>query len=399
MVDINLISIIAFYAIIALLILKHRKKLIVQHKIFLLFKTKFGIKLIDKIARFKKFWKYWGYAAIPVGFVGMIAVVVLLVTSLVKLVREPSSAAGVSLVLPGVRVPGSSIFLPFWYGIISIVVLILIHEGAHGVIARAHNIKVKSTGVGLLVALPLAFVEPDEKQLARKPLATKLSVFAAGPFANLCLGFIMILVLGFMVTPALASITEVNGIAITDVLERGAICEKYNVFCPDIERFPANEAGLESGDTVLAVNDQQTTTTEEFVSAMATVKPGDSVILSTDRGEFNVITGESAEDSSRAYLGVSFKQNMALKEHIQSRFGNFPWILSYLSQLLYWIVILNIGVGLINLLPLGPVDGGQMIRATILHKFKNKRAAMRLVSFISMFALLLLLLNIIGPIF
>ncbi len=382
-VDLNLISIIAFYTIIAILLFRYRKKIIVQHKIFLLFKTKVGIKLIDKIARFRRFWKYWGYAAIPVGFIGMVSIVVLLIWSLVKIVQEPEATAGVSLVLPGVHIPGASIFLPFWYGIIAIIVLIVVHEGAHGIVASAHKIKIKSTGLGLLVALPLAFVEPDEKQLNRKPLTTKLSVFAAGPFANICVGLIVLLLSAMIVAPALVSVTEVSGVYVTGVAEGK----------------PAQLTGLEKGDIVSSVNGVDVSTTEEFVSAMEDVKPGDRIVLGTERGEFNIKTISRPDDISKAYLGVNFKQNLDLKESVRARFGNLPWAISYLMQLFYWIFLLNIGVGLINLLPLGPVDGGQMIKVTLLAKLKNKVAALRIMSLISIFALFLLLLNIIGPIF
>ena len=381
--DWNLISIIAFYSIIAILLVKYRKKITVQHKIFLLIKTKVGIKIIDKIARFKTFWKYWGYAAVPVGFIGMAGVMALLVWSLIKIIQEPAAAAGVSLVLPGVRIPGASIFLPFWYGIIAIVVLIVVHEGCHGIVARAHDIKLKSTGVGLLIALPLAFVEPDEKQMNKKPLSTRLSVFAAGPFANFCTGIIVLLLSVLVVAPAMASVTDMNGVYVTGV----------------VEDMPTDLAGIGEGDIISSINGESVSTSAEFVDKMTNVKPGDTVIIGTQRGDIPVKTISRPEDASKPYIGVNFKQSMDIKASVKEKYGKLPWVLFYLSQAMYWIFLLNIGVGLINLLPLGPFVGGKIKNATLLSKLKNKRAALKLMSFISIFSLILLVLNVIGPIF
>lgn len=380
--DLNLISIIAFYVIVAALIFRYRKNIIIQHKIFILFKTKVGIKLIDKIARFRKFWTYWGYAGIPIGFVGMVGIIILLISSLIKVLREPAAAGGVKLVLPWTIASSTSfaVLVPFWYFIIALTVLIVVHEGCHGIVARAHDIKLKSTGVGLLIALPLAFVEPDEKQMNKKPLSTRLSIFAAGPFANICTGIIFLFLSVLLVVPALGAVSESSeGIYITSV--SGGM--------------PAASAGIAEGDIISSINGVETPTIIELTEILKDVKPGDEITLRTQHGEIPITTTSNPDDKSRALIGINFKPFYTSNSALEIKY-NF---LSFIYGLFYWIFLLNIGVGLINLLPLGPVDGGQMIRASILDRFKNKKSALKLVSFISLFALLLLLLNIIGPIF
>ena len=154
----NLVSIIVFYGLIAYLIIKNRKK-IEFHKFYLLYKTKIGVKLIDKLSKYR-FWKYWGYVGVPVGFVGLIAIFWLLLSKVPKILFEPSVERSVQLLLPGTGVGsvGPFLFMPFWIFIISIAVIIIVHEGAHGIVARAHKLKLKSTGLGMFTIIPLAFV-------------------------------------------------------------------------------------------------------------------------------------------------------------------------------------------------------------------------------------------------
>ena len=81
------------------------------------------------------------------------------------LFTKPAASSGVGLVLP-FKAKGV-FYVPFFYWIISIFVIAVVHEFSHGLIARANNIKVKSSGFAFLALLvpiiPAAFVEPDEK--------------------------------------------------------------------------------------------------------------------------------------------------------------------------------------------------------------------------------------------
>jgi membrane-associated protease RseP (regulator of RpoE activity) len=63
--------------------------------------------------------------------------------------------------------------------------------------------------------------------------------------------------------------------------------------------------------------------------------------------------------------------------------------------LIGWIFIANLGVGLFNLLPLGPVDGGRMFLLASLALFKNnEKKAKRLWLIVSFFTLGLIAISI-----
>ena len=55
--------------------------------------------------------------------------------------------------------------------------------------------------------------------------------------------------------------------------------------------------------------------------------------------------------------------------------------------------ILNLGIGLFNLVPLGPVDGGRMVH-DVLSKYLRKDLAIMVWKFISFIFLLIILISI-----
>ncbi len=389
-------ALIAFYAFLAWFFYTNRKKVTRQAGIIFLYKSKFGIKFVEQLAKkFSRFWRGFGYVAIPSGLLGMAFILWALVRQVFRIFANPDVGAGAGIILPG---PGTGIYGPFitvsiWYFLLAIGVVVLVHEGAHALVGKAHGLKLKHTGVGLFAVLPLAFVELDEKQLFSAPAKKQISVFAAGPFANLVSGAIFFLIGTFLILPAVAGAIRVDGLTVDPK-----------------EGYGAMQAGLQEGDQILSINGETIViegilpVPEHFTfppSALArvaviapsfrnilnSVKPGEEVVLETARGSFSVVTSPHPLDQSRAYLGVD------VRPHI-SNSGQISWLL-FIHDLIMWIFIFNIGVGLFNLLPLGPLDGGLMAQAAF-GKLKNRKLASKLLSTTSMFCLAVVLLNLFG---
>lgn len=381
-VDGNLISIIIFYALAALFFFINRKNIEVQYKILFLYRTKGVIKWIRSLAKkYRKFWKWFGYAGIPAGFISMAFILGFLAWKAVEILIVPAAAPSVGIVLPGVKIPGAPFFVPFWYGILALFIVLIVHEGCHGLVAEAWGIKLKSAGVGLAAFLPLAFVEPDEKQLNRKPLIQQLSIFAAGPFANFCTAGLAIFLFLFLLVPAVNLTLENRGIYVEDVASG----------------LPADIAGLQKGDIIISANGQLMNTTNDFVNLMGEIKPGQTILLQTSSRLVQVTTIQNPQNASKPYIGFQFSQNIGLKPEIESKYGKLPWGLFYLLKLFYWIFVLNIGIGLMNLLPLGPIDGGRMLKASLDKKLKNKTKAQQIWVWFTLISLFLILFNLVGP--
>ena len=68
-------------------------------------------------------------------------------------------------------------------------------------------------------------------------------------------------------------------------------------------------------------------------------------------------------------------------------------VISWVFELFRWLFILNIGIGLFNLVPLGPIDGGRMLKVVLDKKFRKETSA-KLFKWISIFFLVIILANV-----
>ena len=94
---------------------------------------------IDKLAnRAPRFWKWYMNIGIVISAGFMILMAVALVYSLKTLVDTPS----VSLIVPGVEVPGSPIFIPLLSGLIALATVLIVHEFSHGILSRVEKINI-----------------------------------------------------------------------------------------------------------------------------------------------------------------------------------------------------------------------------------------------------------------
>jgi len=309
---------------------------------------------MKKIAKkFPKFLHYFSLAGIGIGFLGMALISFEVVRNLINLLSVPGVTAGVALVLP-IEAKGV-LYVPIAYWLLSIAIVVLVHEGGHGVIALLHKMPIKKTGLavlGIIIPLiPAAFVEINEKVLQKRPVKQQLAVFAAGPLFNIALA--LLLIPGFfLITPIVDDLYTYNGVTITEVSDG----------------FPiANTNLLEQ--TVHQVDDTLLTSGKDFSAALQLHQPGEYVNLHTSEGITAVQLGTNPNDNTKAYLGVFIEDD---------RFITTPtWFnqsIVWLQGLYMWVIILNLGVGLFNLIPIGPIDGGRMLHVALLHMTHEKHA-------------------------
>src|SRR3989344_2521351 len=220
MINIDLIFFIIFAVVLLVVMVFNRKRLKIEKILFplfylVLYRTKLGINAMKRISeKYPRLISFLGYLGIVVGFLGMIVVFYGLIKSAILIFTTTNPSAGVDILLPGRQIPGLP-RLSFWHWIISIFILAVVHEFSHGVVAKLHGIKIKSSGFAifavLLPILPAAFVEPDEKNLIKKSKKAQLSVFAAGSFSNLILALIFGLIFYLLLNPIAVSLTTTEG--------------------------------------------------------------------------------------------------------------------------------------------------------------------------------------------
>lgn len=370
-------ALIIFVTFFALFIILNRKKFKIHSfaKVFYvgMLRTNFGLKLINKIAdKHRHLLRKISPFVILIGFLGMIVVVVDLIYELSRLLSGTITQS-VGLVLP---IEGKGIFyVPFVYWIISVFIVMIVHEGGHGIMARAWGIKVKKTGIAFVAAIvpliPAAFVEPDEKQLSKASKKKQLSVFAAGPFANIVLAFVILLIMSISLNPLTESFYQSKGIEIIKVSEDS----------------PAQFAGISEGEIIKNINGNLLFNVEDFTSSFTSAEVGDLFNIQTDKNSYEIILSKNPETEKR-WAGIFVEEAFFIPDKT-------PWksFLIWLQGLFFWIFLLNLGVGLFNLVPIGPIDGGKMLQIS-LHKFIKFERANRIWKVVSIFVIIILLANL-----
>jgi membrane-associated protease RseP (regulator of RpoE activity) len=374
--DVYPLSVLFFLGILFVLIYRDRKNIEVQY-FLLIRKTKIGIKILNKLSKPRIFWKMVGTAGIFIALFLMYDGIVSLVKYSEMLISGMVTAPGLSFVFPSatsqVEAGPGYVLIPFWFWLVMIASVIIPHEAFHGIMSRVENIKVKSTGLLFLLVLPGAFVEPDEKQLKRARLVSKLRVFAAGSLANFLVYIILFNAVSFVIWPYFIP----GGIIIQEVNATG----------------PADQAGLKAGMVITEVNGTPVKLTyKEFLggasflsSEMEELKPGDEIHVIANSTCFDIKVGSNPENKTLPYLGI-------VSIPVTRGDANTAGLLFHS---LTWMWIINYAICVFNIMPIFPLDGGQFINA-IAEKICRKHAK-KITYAISLAVLLILLFNFFAP--
>lgn len=349
----------------------------------IMWRTKRGLNFIDRVAGIsKRGWRAYGTLAAGVGTCMMVFIFVTLAFNLVFILTHPAvKLPGVILAYPGL-IPGLSIVA--W--LIAIGSILLVHEFSHGILLHAQGLQTKSVGVMFLVAIPGAFVEPNEKQLMRAPVSKRLRMFAAGSMGNFVLGVVCLAVLLMLLVPK-------PGIHVSAVYAD----------------YPAENLTL--GSRVYQFDNVPINTLEDYYDFMDDKQPGDNIWVLTDSENVYVTIAEAPENENRGILGVGLMSATSRWNFVNPLYTMaagmsellgrpvfHPYVYDTLVpwgviDILKWMFVLNLGVGLFNMLPAVPLDGGYMMQAIIEHK-TSKEKAKKVVRVLSFIVLALILVNL-----
>ncbi len=379
MVGVDFILALVFYAVLYGLFFTFRHKFDVQNKFLIIYRTKIGIKWMDKIAKtFPTFLTGLSYISIGLGFLGMAFIFVYLFKGAFELLVKPAAQPIISPVLPGIAtVPGAPI-LSFSHWIISLLVIVVVHEFFHGIYCRHHKVPVKASGFAMLGPLLGAFVEPDEKKFAKKKAFPQLAVLSAGAFANFLFAGIFIFILLSILTPIGQSSISFQGVQIASIQ-------------PDL---PVAKSSLQPGMVLDAVDHQPISDQQSFVDLLKKHVPGDIISITANGTTSSVQLAANPTNASAPYLGVGVAP---VKVVLNGIFLRLPFLYSgylWVYQLFFWLFTISLGVGLFNLLPLGPIDGGEMFYVATLFFFKKEAKAKKIWLYVTLLCLVLIGINL-----
>ena len=254
-------------------------------------KTSRGQSLLEKLSKFRfiSILSWISLFLMPV--FSLLAISILLLTASLYLsfpeVREIARETGPQGAL---LIPGINPYLPIIYGWIAIFIGIVIHELSHGVIARAVDIPVRSSGVMLFLFLPIgAFVEVDDTKLDSTSFKKSGRIIAAGSGSNIVVGLISLLLLVGVVN---TMEPVADGIPVSQI----------------VVDSPANIAGLLPGDIVTHFNNIPVTDPDSFSQNLDSLSPGDSIVLTIQRqlviSDYEIVLSSRPDNPEEAFIGI-----------------------------------------------------------------------------------------------
>ncbi len=385
--DFELLSAIIFYSVLALIIYLKRDKVTRIGKIVIAIKSKKGITFMERIGKHKKAVKILSTISLPITFYFLFSVIFQFLLSFYYTVSTPNPEATVAFVVPGVRIPGSPLFFPFWYTIIAIMIVAVIHEFSHGIVAVSEDVPIKSSGFGLFFIFFIAFVDPDEKKMEKASNLSRIRIASAGPMSNIVCAFLIFYLLSLL-DPLLVHNFDFTGIRIAGLLDG----------------YPAQKAGIPVGAVITSINNNKTLNMTQFTDVLFYLSPNSTASILTDRGLFNVTLAQNPNNASKAYIGVNveqawkFKQNNLFSQVFYAFFGVPYYRFSpYDRGLLWWVAFIGFFVGLMNLLPIFGLDGGIILYSLCSYIVKNKQRRNKIVGYIFTFFTIIFILTIILP--
>ncbi|MHA1504207.1 MAG: site-2 protease family protein [Candidatus Heimdallarchaeota archaeon] len=347
--------------------------------LFLLMRTTRFNNIIKRMAKkHARFWRGVGNVSIVVALILMLVSFGLFIFTLVDMfIPNPivsGGGAAVGLIIPGVTVS----FKTALYLIIPIIITLVPHELAHGVVSHADGVELKSTGLAFFAIFFGAFVEPDEQSMLDSSSETKMRTYASGIFPNLIIGLIFIPLLIFSSSIIGIFYHSPDGLLILEVEGE----------------TPADIAGLTKGVALFDANETHLTNSEVFSAFMQNTTPNQLVIFNTTEGQFEIRLAANPSNASIGYLGV------VTIAYQQPKVGNVGLFLPhfYVQQTL-WIIVVSFGAVMFNVLPIPYfLDGDKVLGSLLTRYLKNEKTAHIILTIFRFLAICLFLANIIIPI-
>jgi len=374
--DFELISIVAFFTLVAVLLWRDRKKIEFKHGIVIRKMQQGGKALDNLVKRRERFFRILGdigvIAAIITAFAGTALLIIF------PIFRQTPSIAPVLPTVSNYQYPGPIVSVPIWYWLIAVFVIMATHETMHAIMTRLAGINIKNYGFIFFLVLPIgAFVDPDMKKIARLKLTQKLRIYAAGSFGNFITALIVI---ALFFSSVWINNNMIEGVGVK--------------FESTLEGTPARDVNLNG--IIYEIDGVSIKTQSELRDVLNKTEPGKKIKILTTEGEFELTTIESPYFANMSYLGIE-----NTKTDYRYKLGVFAGrvvpdalidSIVFWYGLLSWLFVLSLGIAIVNLLPMKPLDGG-----LIFEEFAKKyfgKFGKQLTKIASVFIAMLLIFNL-----
>jgi len=315
--------------------------------------------LTKMLTRTKRGIRVFADVSVVAGFLMMGFAFWFLLANISNYFVEPTEFAELTVLIPGVTLTSASAIL---YFLLSIPIVLVVHEGAHGIVATLEKIKIKNGGFAIFIALFAGFVEPDEEDFDKAKKISRLRVIGAGATSNVIFAFALGAIL--LTNPMFAMILpepflgwfyeSPEGVLVLSVIEGGG----------------AEQAGIKENDIISKINDVRIVSPIDFQKV--NLIPGEVVNVTVLRdGQeivFPVTIMPAPEDPERGLVGIMRDNNLSFKPI----YNYIEWNNPQFSMFLLWLWMISFFIGIINMLPLPILDGGKFIHTIIDKKISEK---------------------------
>jgi membrane-associated protease RseP (regulator of RpoE activity) len=320
--------------------------------------------LIRVLGRTRRGIRVFADVSVIAGFLMMGFAFWFLFSNITNYFVQPTEFAELTVLIPGVTLTSGSAIM---YFLLSIPIVLVIHEGAHGIVGVMEKIGIKTGGFAIFIAMFAGFVEPDEEQFSKAKKISRLRLIGAGPTSNVIFAFALGAILFTnpmfaMVVPEpfLSSFYEEaeDGVLVLSVIDGGG----------------AQQAGIQENDVIVGINDVYIASAMDLQKNP--VEPGDTVNVTIVRDGseivFPVTIMASPDDPERGLIGI-----MRNDQPPKPIYNIIDWGLDtpmgfQFSMFLLWLWMISFFIGIINMLPLPILDGGKFIHTIIEGKISEK---------------------------
>ncbi len=419
----RLVFLIVFTALLGYLMYRDREN-VERHSILFYRRTEKGIDLIDRIAKAApRFWNVYGWTGVLFGLMTIPFILWNVLLSFQMMFQSGGSSGGPSLIAPGLSaettLQSGISFIPVEYWLIGIGVLMVVHEMSHGIVARAEDMEINSVGWIVMGIIPGAFVEPkgedmlpggddedseeeeddseesdededsssDESEESEEGRSggpwhqgswqSQLKVLAAGSFAN------YVTAVAFAAVALMMFVNVAQPVGVTYTAQ---------------DNLSAQQAGMNNG-TIYGLEGERIRYTGQLQQISEDFEPNQTVMVNTSEGEFNVTLGER---NGSAYMGILMRNNDGLmpaffdmiqdNREIKPAYEGLESVVSWTLSMLQTVALLNVLIGMFNLLPVKPLDGGQMVSTIVDEIYPDAESAVNAFSLLIWAGLIVALL-------
>jgi membrane-associated protease RseP (regulator of RpoE activity) len=255
-----------------------------------------------------------------------------------------------TVLIPGVTLTSAPAIT---YFLLSIPIVLVMHEGGHGIVAALEKIKIKTGGFAIFIAMFAGFVEPDEEEFEKAKKISKLRVIGAGATSNVLFALVLGVIL--LTNPFFAMVVPEPLLSIFYELPEGVLILSI------IENSGAEQAGLLANDIITSINGIPILSPADFPN----LSPGEianvSILREGQPLDYELKIMPAPDDPERGLIGIMRDNSFAYTPVMNFIEWNDPTI----SMFLLWLWMISFFIGIINMLPLPILDGGKFIHIII----------------------------------